>query len=183
MAERPTEEEDALALGDAALLAQCDVQIYKSSGPGGQHRNKVSSAVRLRHRPTGVGAHGDESRSQHDNKRMALRRLRMKIACLRRRPVDPAAGLPAVVAECIFQPRGKTASPRKRLEVGPRDPRFAPVAAFVLDVLESHGGRLADSAALLGISTGGLGGFLKSERHVLAAAQQIRKAHGQKPLV
>ena len=172
-------ETDCLALDDAALLAQCDVGVYKSSGPGGQHRNKVSSAVRLTHRPTGISAHGDESRSQHDNKRMALRRLRMNIACRRRRRIAPGAPLPDGVAECIVQPRGRAPSPRKRLQVGRRDRRFWSVAAFVLDVVDARQGRLAE---LLGISTGALGGFLKSERHLLGAAQQIRKAHGQKPI-
>ena len=56
------ERVDWLALDDAALLADCDVHIYKASGPGGQHRNKVSSAVRLRHRPTATTAHGDPAR-------------------------------------------------------------------------------------------------------------------------
>ncbi|MEI7836507.1 MAG: peptide chain release factor-like protein, partial [Planctomycetota bacterium] len=85
---------DHLLGDDKALLAHCDVHVYRSSGPGGQHRNKVSSAVRLLHRPTGVTGHGDESRSQQDNRRMALRRLRMNIACRIRRAVDPAAGVP-----------------------------------------------------------------------------------------
>lgn len=76
---------DYLSLDDAALLVQCAVHVYKSSGPGGQHRNKVSSAVRLRHNPTGITTHGDQSRSQHDNKRLALQRLRMNIACAPRR--------------------------------------------------------------------------------------------------
>ena len=173
---------DYLLLEDAALLSQCDVDIYKSSGPGGQHRNKVSSAVRLRHRPTGLSTHGDESRSQHDNKRMALRRLRMKIACHCRRPVEPGAALPGVVAGCIHRPGGRGPSQRKRLQVGRKDHRFWPVAAFVLDVLDCCGGRLAESAELLGISTGGLVGFLQSERHLLAAAQAIRKNQGHKPL-
>ena len=63
--DRMGEQPDYLSLDDAALLAQCDLHTYRSSGPGGQHRNKVSSAVRLRHRATGITAHGDDSRSQH----------------------------------------------------------------------------------------------------------------------
>jgi len=176
------DEPDYLDMDDAALRAQCDEHVTRSSGPGGQHRNKVSSAVRLRHRPTGISAHGDESRSQHDNRRMALRRLRMNIACARRRPVDLTAKLPAVVAECIFTPRGAGAGKLKRMAVGRRDRRFWAVAAFLLDVLDALQGRLGDTAAVVGISTGNLASVLKSERHLLAAAQRLRKAHGQKPI-
>ncbi len=172
-----------LALDDDALVSQCDVHIYKSSGPGGQHRNKVSSAVRIRHRPTKISAHGDESRSQHDNRRMALRRLRMNLACRLRRPVETARPeLPAVVQECMFRPRGGRSPASRRLEVGRRDRRFWEVAAFLLDVLEAVGGRLADAGAYVGITTGNFTSLLKSERHLLAAAQNARKRFGLKRL-
>ena len=63
------------ALTDEQLLAQCEVDTYRASGPGGQKRNKTSSAVRLRHLPTGLIVIAEESRSQHENKAKALRRL------------------------------------------------------------------------------------------------------------
>jgi len=180
---------DPLALDDPSLLAQCDVHYYRSSGPGGQHRNKVSSAVRLRHRDSGVSAHGDDSRSQHDNKRLALRRLRMNLACQTRREIDLQAlsthgesALPPHVTECLFTPRGRGETASRRLEIGPRDHRFWHVAAFVLDLLHACNGRVGDAAALLGITTGNFSDLLTSDRHLLAAAQGIRKANGLKPL-
>ena len=179
-----TAPDDYLALDDAALLDQCDVHIHRSSGPGGQHRNKVSSAVRLKHRPTGVTANASESRSQHDNRRAALRRLRMNLACRCRRDVgliDP--DVPPVVAECIFTPRGgrNTVASRK-LAVGRKDARFWPVGAFLLDLLDAAEARLAPAAAALSISSSNLVTVLKSDRHLLAAAQAIRKTHGQKSI-
>jgi hypothetical protein len=172
---------DWLALDDETLLKSCQLDVYKASGPGGQHRNKVSSAVRLRHEPTGVIAHGDESRSQHDNKRKALKRLRANIACQKRTPIDLTAPLPDVVNACIFTPRGKGPAGRK-LAVGAKDHRFWLVAAYLLDVLDATQGRLADVAAHLNISTGNCVSFFKSHRHLFAAAQALRKAHGQKAL-
>jgi len=171
-----------LDLDDKALRAQCDVHIYKSSGPGGQHRNKVSSAVRLKHRPTGVSAHGDESRSQHDNRRMAMKRLRMKIACQCRRPADPTAPLSPLLDESIFTPRGKGGGKLKRMAIGRKDQRFWPIAALLLDLLDAQEGKMGDTAAILGISTGNLTKILTSDRHLLTAAQYIRKNHGHKPL-
>src|SRR5947207_14217946 len=63
-------------LNDAQLLEQCAVDTYRASGPGGQKRNKTSSAVRLRHKPSGLIVIAEESRSQHENRARALRRLR-----------------------------------------------------------------------------------------------------------
>src|SRR5437870_11580266 len=66
-------------LSDAQLLAQCAVDTYRASGPGGQKRNKTSSAVRLRHPPSGLMVIAEESRSQHENRGRALRRLRQAL--------------------------------------------------------------------------------------------------------
>src|SRR6476646_2622343 len=62
-------------LTEDQLLAQCEVDTYRASGPGGQKRNKTSSAVRLRHPPSGLIVIAEESRSQHENRAKALTRL------------------------------------------------------------------------------------------------------------
>lgn len=61
------------------------VTVYKSSGPGGQHRNKTESAVRIKHLPTGIIVTAAESRSQHENREKAMERLRERLSALRRR--------------------------------------------------------------------------------------------------
>ena len=71
------------------LLAQCDVRFLRRSGPGGQHRNKVSTAVVLVHRPTGIKAEANERRSQAENRTAALRRLRVQLALEVRRRREP----------------------------------------------------------------------------------------------
>src|SRR6516165_4796142 len=67
---------DWTRLSDTQLLAQCEVDTYRASGPGGQKRNKTSSAVRIRHSPSGLIVIAEESRSQHENRARALKRLR-----------------------------------------------------------------------------------------------------------
>ena len=84
-----------LELSDDALIKQCDVGCYRARGPGGQKRNKTSSAVRVRHQPTGLQASAVGSRSQHVNKRHAVRRLRRVIALQLRSPVDLASYCPS----------------------------------------------------------------------------------------
>src|SRR6476661_6916399 len=94
---------DYLLASDDGLIAQCEVDRYRASGPGGQHRNKTESAVRLRHKPTGVSAIGEDSRSQSENKQHAVRRLRSAIALEVREPVRieefvPSSRLAAFIA-------------------------------------------------------------------------------------
>jgi protein subunit release factor B len=71
---------------DEDLLSECEVETFRSSGPGGQHVNKTESAVRLRHVASGVVVTARQERSQHRNKALCLERLRKKVAQLNYQP-------------------------------------------------------------------------------------------------
>ncbi len=58
-----------------ALEKEVEVSFYQASGPGGQHRNRTYSAVRVVHLPTGTVVTSADSRSQHRNRRQAMERL------------------------------------------------------------------------------------------------------------
>ena len=60
-------------------ISDLEFQTFKASGPGGQHRNKVETAVRAIHRPSGITASATDSRSQHQNKQNAIRKIATKI--------------------------------------------------------------------------------------------------------
>jgi len=64
----------------SALKSEVEITAFKSGGPGGQHKNKTESAVRLKHLPTGVIVVATESRSQIKNRELAWQRLIEKLA-------------------------------------------------------------------------------------------------------
>jgi len=68
------------------LARECEITPYKSSGPGGQKKNKTESSVRVRHLPTGLVRIATESRSQTRNRELALERVRAELARRARRP-------------------------------------------------------------------------------------------------
>ena len=87
-----TEEFDrnrVLMLDDEALGKECTFESFKGSGNGGQKRNKTSSAVRVRHLPSGATAEDAVERSWFRNRANALRKLRLKISLLYREPPAP----------------------------------------------------------------------------------------------
>jgi protein subunit release factor B len=71
---------------DDDLLRECEVETFRAGGPGGQHVNKVETAVRLTHARSGVVVTCREERSQHRNKMTCLRKLREEIEKLNYRP-------------------------------------------------------------------------------------------------
>jgi len=75
-----------LPIPDSAVLAQCVVTTYRSSGSGGQHVNTTDSAVRLKHLPSGIVVTSQVSRSQFKNKQDCLRKLRNEVKKCNYRP-------------------------------------------------------------------------------------------------
>ncbi|MGH9970858.1 MAG: peptide chain release factor-like protein [Pyrinomonadaceae bacterium] len=71
---------------DEDLLRECEIETFRSSGPGGQHVNKTESAVRLRHLPSGITVASQQERSQHRNKAICLQKLRRRIEQMNHRP-------------------------------------------------------------------------------------------------
>ncbi len=62
-----------------------EMQVYRSSGAGGQHINKTSSAVRLTHKPTGIVVACQTQRDQFQNKENCMRMLRSKLVEIKER--------------------------------------------------------------------------------------------------
>lgn len=77
-----------------SLERDCEIEFFIASGPGGQHRNKVETGVRLVHRPSGIMVTATERRSQHANREAAFERMETRLQDLQkvippRRPTRP----------------------------------------------------------------------------------------------
>lgn len=167
----PAELRKRLQFDDRRLLAECEVQRHRSGGPGGQHRNKVASAIRLCHKPSGLVAVAHESRLQQENQRRALRRLRHAIALVARIPLAE----PVVWPERVQVSHGQ-------IRVREDNPAFPEALALVLDALSEHGGRVSEAARALGLTTSSLTKFLKAHPKVWREAGRIRSEAGLPPL-
>ena len=155
------------------LLRECEVRHERRRGPGGQHRNKTESAVVLRHTPTGIEGQAAERRSQHDNHRVAVARLRVNIA-LAVRTVSLAEAAPTAL--------WKSRCHGGKIGCNPDHADFAPLLAEALDVLHARNAHVAGSAEQLGVTPSQLVKFLKHEHRALLLVNEERQRLGLHPL-
>ena len=151
------------------LLSQCDVRRQKRSGPGGQHRNKVETAVILTHQPTGISAEANERRSQSENHAQAVFRLRMRLA-LEIRNVPEALPDPSPLwrERCVNQ----------RIKIREDHPDLPALLAEVLDLLAAGEYDIKAVAEHLEASPSQLVKFLKTEPKALALVNRERLSRG-----
>ena len=159
---------------DEALIAQCEVDRYRASGPGGQHRNKTESAVRLRHKLTGMPAIGEDSRSQAENKLHAVRRLRAAIALGVR---DPAPEVPS--PRLAARVAGGTAPLGAKTRL---TGEYWAAIAELLDLLVAGNLEIGTTAQKLGISTGAMSKLLLHDEAVGRVVNDLRRARNMRPL-
>jgi hypothetical protein len=167
----PEELRARLDFDDARLLAECEFHGHRTGGPGGQHRNKVASAVRLVHRPSGFIVTATERRSQRENKSRALARLREAIAIGIRCPPSQ---------EVIWPPSVHVAD--GRLRVSDSNPALWSVIGLVLDEWVASGGEPQAVARRLRVTASSLTRFLAGSPKAWAEANRIRRSAGRTPL-
>ena len=160
------------ALPPDDLLLHCDETRTRRSGPGGQHRNKVETAVVLVHRPTGLSAEGSERRSQAENRRVALWRLRMALALSHREPPETAGPSPRWQARV----RGR------QLVIAADHDDYPTLVAEALDRLKTVGFEMRPAADALGVSMSQLTKLFRKVPAAWVAVNRLRGEAGIPPL-
>jgi hypothetical protein len=156
------------AIDPDALLGECTERHTRRSGPGGQHRNKVATAVILRHEPTGLTAEASERRSQAENRSVALRRLRLRLALEHRSPTPPAG------PSDLWRSRSRDG----RIVVAVEHRDYPALLAEACDALAAADWQLAPAAGTLGVTSSQLVGLLRRCPAAWTAANAARAAHG-----
>ncbi len=157
------------------FAAQCRMSQLRRSGPGGQHRNKVSTAISWAHEPTGISAEASESRDQTRNRRQALARLRLRLA-IRLRTAPDDANLNATEIACRQRWSGRG------LKISTENDDFQAVLALVLDDLHRSGGQPSLVGPLWKTSTTAVVSFVATEPAAFQELNRWREHHGRKLL-
>jgi hypothetical protein len=162
-----------VAWTEEALLKECTVKRGRHSGPGGQHRNKVETAIEITHQPSGVSTMATERRSQKENLREAIKRLRLRLA-IEVRTVQSAEVHPSQLWEsrCVGG----------RLQCSERHIDFAVMLAEALNAIDAKDYDLKCAAAALGCSTSQLIRFVARVPDGLQRVNAERAARGLRTL-
>jgi hypothetical protein len=159
------------ALPSDDLLLHCDETRTRRGGPGGQHRNKVETAVVLVHRPTGLSAEGSERRSQGENRRVALWRLRLALALSHR---ETATAGPS--------PLWKSRVRGRQLVIAADHDDYPTLVAEALDRLKTVGFEMRPAADALGVSMSQLTKLFRKVPAAWVAVNRLRGEAGIPPL-
>jgi hypothetical protein len=158
------------ALAPDALLSQCSESRDRASGPGGQHRNKVETRVTLLHTETGIVGSAGERRSQEQNRKKALFRLRLNLAVQVRRAAGPVSALW----------RGRCRAGRIRCNAEHAD--FPALLAESLDRLAAGDWQPKAAALALSCSASQLIKLVKQHRPAFEYLNRQRRDAGLHPL-
>ena len=153
------------------LLADCDLRFTRRSGPGGQNRNKVETAVVLTHLPSGVVAEANERRSQQENRQMALYRLRLQLALWE--GFEPAEPTPQPPSD-LWRSRCRGG----KLNVSTTHADFPPLLAEALVTVRQTGHDVKQAAEHLACTSSQLVRFLAQEPAALLQVNRQRAARG-----
>jgi len=158
------------------LLTNCRLTAMRRGGPGGQHRNKVSSAIMVLHLPTNVSAEANERRDQAQNRKVAIERLRLRMALTLRTFLTE--GQSSDASELEFRARWNG----RPLKIAESNFDHVAVLTLLLDDLYRAGGQPSLVAKLWNVSTTSIVQFVATHPPALQVVNKWRTHHGRSGL-
>jgi len=156
-----SERDSWLEAPDEKFTSLCKLDFFKASGNGGQKRNKCSTAVRITHLPSGISATSCNTRSQHQNRSDAIRKLKEQIA---------------------LNVRSESFKAVENIGMSLSNPDYPQWIASVFDVLFLHSFSLKDAAAEFNISSSKLQKLIARDPMLWQELNRLRQANGLPPL-
>ncbi len=173
-------------LPEAKLLLQCRFTQHRRGGPGGQHRNKVSTAITVLHEPSSISAEASERRDQVQNRRQAILRLRIRLAISVRSSPAPQIQIGDQMRPAMpLDPLPETIRERYRdtpLKLALSNADRPAVLALLLDDLYWAGGVPAGVARQWAVSASAIVQFLALQPAALQLVNRWRSELGRHPL-
>ena len=162
------------------LLAKCRLTFSRASGPGGQNRNKVETSVQIEYVPAGIIAAASERRTQNENRKVAVQRLRCKLA------VEIRPALELVAMNRSSNTRAVTETWKRycrdgRIDIAESNHEWPSILAEIIGVLCGFEWSIGGAATALGTSSSQLVKVLKKYPPAFLLLNRERKLRGQMP--
>lgn len=156
-------------LPESLLLDQCLVRRTRHTGPGGQHRNKVETAIEIIHTPTGITTFAAERRSQEANRQVAVFRMRLLLA-IRLRAVESTEVIPSEL--------WKSRCRNQRILCSESHNDYPALLAEALDAVEAKEYDVRSAAAALGCTSTQLVRFIAKTSEAWTSVNAERATRG-----
>jgi len=167
--EHPAMQTERLLLNNVVL------DFGRSSGPGGQHRNRKATACTATHLPTDISGEATERRRQSENRKMAISRLRRTLAILLRRPIVIETYTPTNLWESRRQ--------GDQLPINPKHGDYSAILAETLDVILASDFEMSRASDILKVSNSQLLKIVSHDKAAMTWLNDQRKERDLKPLI
>jgi hypothetical protein len=160
---------------ERSLLNNVVLDFGRSSGPGGQHRNRKATACTATHLPTDISGEATERRRQSENRKMAISRLRRTLAILLRRPIVIETYTPTNLWESRRQ--------GDQLPINPKHGDYSAILAETLDVILAADFEMSRASDILKVSNSQLLKIVSHDKAAMTWLNDQRKERDLKPLI
>ncbi|MDP6541447.1 MAG: peptide chain release factor-like protein [Phycisphaerales bacterium] len=167
---RIIEGEHPAMISNEELLKQVSLEFGRSSGPGGQHRNRKATACTATHVPSGISGTATERRRQSENRALSISRLRRTLAIIIRTKINTENWKCSEI--------WSTRQHGNQLPINPKHPHYPHLLAEVLDLLYAFDFDLVAASECASISSSQIVKLIGHDKQALIWVNDQREERG-----